>query len=108
MVLAFFAAAGVVGFGILALVASVVAWIPIVVLIAGVLLLILIGGLVARKPLTALGAATRDHLPGPAESIEWAEAHRLRLFQSPCGPEREPPHVQHHPPTLPPLTTPPP
>lgn len=90
MVLAFLAAAGVVGFGILALAASVVAWVPIVVLIAGVLLLFLVGGLVARKPLTALGAETRDHLAGLKEFIEWAEADRIRMLQSPGGAEREP------------------
>lgn len=90
MVLAFVAAAGVVGFGIVALAASVVVWVPIVVLIAGVLVVIVIGGLVARKPLTALGAETRDHLAGLEEFIEWAEADRIRMLQSPGGAERRP------------------
>jgi uncharacterized membrane protein YgcG len=88
VVLAFIAAAGVVGFGILALTAGVVAWVPVVVMIAGALVLFAVCGLVARKPLTALGAETRDHLAGLKIFIEWTEADRIRMLQSPGGAER--------------------
>ena len=47
-------------------------------------------GLVARKPLTAKGAETRDHLEGLKVFIEWAEADRIRMLQSPQGAERAP------------------
>ena len=45
-------------------------------------------GLVSRKPLTAAGAEVRDHLKGLKEFIEWAEADRIRMLQSPMGAER--------------------
>ena len=44
--------------------------------------------MVSRKPLTAAGAETRDHLQGLKEFIEWAEADRIRMLQSPQGAER--------------------
>ncbi len=44
--------------------------------------------MVSRKPLTALGAEVRDHLKGLEEFIEWAEADRIRMLQSPAGAER--------------------
>jgi hypothetical protein len=47
-------------------------------------------GLVARRPLTAKGAETRDHLKGLQVFIEWAEADRIRMLQSPRGAERAP------------------
>ena len=41
--------------------------------------------LVSHKPLTALGAETRDHLDGLKQFIEWAEADRIRMLQSTAG-----------------------
>lgn len=61
---------------------------PILLIIAAVPATIVVGGLVSRKPLTALGAETRDHLLGLKEFIEWAEADRIRMLQSPQGAER--------------------
>src|SRR5690606_34580018 len=43
---------------------------------------------VARRPLTAAGAEARDHLKGLEQFIEWAEADRIRMLQSPEGAER--------------------
>lgn len=62
--------------------------VPILLIVGAVPATIVIGGLVARKPLTALGAETRDHLLGLKEFIEWAEADRIRMLQSPQGAER--------------------
>jgi hypothetical protein len=44
--------------------------------------------LVSRKPLSAAGAEVRDHLAGLKVFIEWAEADRIRMLQSPQGAER--------------------
>jgi uncharacterized membrane protein YgcG len=44
--------------------------------------------MMSRKPLTAAGAEVRDHLRGLKEFIEWAEADRIRMLQSPQGAER--------------------
>jgi hypothetical protein len=62
--------------------------VPILLMVAAVLGTIFVGGLVSRKPLTALGAETRDHLRGLKVFIEWAEADRIRMLQSPQGAER--------------------
>lgn len=62
--------------------------VPILLIVAAVPLTIAVGGLVSRKPLTALGAETRDHLLGLKVFIEWAEADRIRMLQSPQGAER--------------------
>ncbi|KRB36511.1 DUF2207 domain-containing protein [Microbacterium sp. Root180] len=62
--------------------------VPILLIVGAVPATIVVGGLVARKPLTALGAETRDHLLGLKEFIEWAEADRIRMLQSPQGAER--------------------
>jgi len=75
-------------FGIAALDASVDAWVPIVVIVVAVLAELFAIGLVSHKPLTALGAETRDHLAGLRVFIEWAEADRIRMLQSPQGAER--------------------
>ena len=48
----------------------------------------LVIAMISRKPLTAAGAETRDHLKGLKEFIEWAEADRIRMLQSPMGAER--------------------
>lgn len=44
--------------------------------------------IVVRKPLTRAGAEVRDHLEGLKVFIEWAEADRIRMLQSPAGAER--------------------
>ncbi|MEQ6899144.1 DUF2207 domain-containing protein [Microbacterium sp. KR10-403] len=46
--------------------------------------------LIARSPLTAAGAEVRDHLEGLKMFIEWAEADRIRMLQSPSGAEKTP------------------
>ena len=74
--------------GIFSLVASVDPVVPILMIIGSVLAVIIVIGLIARKPLTALGAEVRDHLAGLKEFIEWAEADRIRMLQSPMGAER--------------------
>ena len=71
-----------------ALSASVDALIPILLIVASGLVLFIVIGLVSRKPLTAAGAEVRDHLKGLKEFIEWAEADRIRMLQSPMGAER--------------------
>lgn len=62
--------------------------IPILLIIASGLVLFIVIGMVSRKPLTAAGAEVRDHLKGLQEFIEWAEADRIRMLQSPAGAER--------------------
>ncbi|WP_460775984.1 DUF2207 domain-containing protein [Microbacterium sp. GXF7504] len=42
----------------------------------------------AHRPRSALGAELRDHLAGLKVFIEWAEADRIRMLQSPSGAER--------------------
>lgn len=76
------------GFG--ALSAFVAPLIPIVLIVSAVLVVFLVIGLVAHKPLTASGAEVRDHLTGLKQFIEWAEADRIRMLQSPRGAERVP------------------
>ena len=76
-------------FGIGALVGYVTPWVPILLIIAAVLVTLLVAGMVSRKPLTATGAEARDHLLGLKQFIEWAEADRIRMLQSPQGAERE-------------------
>ncbi len=88
VVLAIVAAGLVVVFGFAALAGFVTAWVPILLMIAAVLVVILVAGMVARKPLTAAGAEVRDHLAGLKVFIEWAEADRIRMLQSPQGAER--------------------
>lgn len=76
--------------GFAALSAGVHAAVPIVVMVGAVLVAITVIGLVSRKPLTARGAETRDHLAGLKIFIEWAESDRIRMLQSPRGAERVP------------------
>lgn len=66
------------------------ALVPVVVIVASIAILVVTMGLVSRRPLTALGAETRDHLRGLEEFIGWAEADRIRMLQSPTGAERVP------------------
>ncbi|GAA1916884.1 hypothetical protein GCM10009775_06670 [Microbacterium aoyamense] len=87
---------------IVAVLAAVAAWIlgfvalengvhfivPLMVMGASIVVVIAVIALVSRKPLTAKGAEVRDHLAGLKIFIEWAEADRIRMLQSPVGAER--------------------
>ena len=84
------AAVLVVGFGIAGLIGFVQPLVPIVLIVVAVLAVLLVIVLVVHKPLTAAGAETRDHLLGLKQFIEWAEADRIRMLQSPEGAERVP------------------
>lgn len=75
-------------FGAAALDAAVNAWVPILMIVGAFLAEFLVIALLSHKPLTALGAETRDHLAGLKVFIEWAEADRIRMLQSPQGAER--------------------
>lgn len=77
-------------FGLAALENGVFALVPIALIVGSGIATIVVIGLVSRKPLTAKGAETRDHLAGLKEFIEWAEADRIRMLQSPAGAERMP------------------
>ena len=65
------------------------AWI-VPLIIAAPVLLVTTALVVSRRPLTSLGAELRDHLAGVKVFIEWAEADRIRMLQSPQGAERTP------------------
>ncbi|WP_426321562.1 DUF2207 domain-containing protein [Microbacterium sp. E-13] len=88
LVVAIGSAALVLLFGIAAASAYVTVWVPVLLIFGAVLIVLVVAGLVARKPLTAKGAEARDHLRGLEEFIEWAEADRIRMLQSPQGAER--------------------
>lgn len=77
-------------FGIAAVEAFVAPLVPILLIVAAVLVVLFVVGTVSRKPLTAAGAEVRDHLLGLKQFIEWAEADRIRMLQSPQGAERVP------------------
>jgi len=64
--------------------------IPVLVTILAVAVLVAVVVIVSRSPLSAAGAETRDHLLGLKLFIEWAEADRIRMLQSPSGAERVP------------------
>jgi uncharacterized membrane protein YgcG len=74
--------------GMFALFGSVDPVVPILVIVGTGLVPFLVIGPISRKPLTAAGAEVRDHLRGLKEFIEWAEADRIRMLQSPAGAER--------------------
>lgn len=76
--------------GMMAIGRGVQPLVPILVIVATALLFIVVIGMVSRRPLTSLGAETRDQLRGLEEFIAWAEADRLRMLQSPAGAERVP------------------
>ncbi|MDQ1130525.1 DUF2207 domain-containing protein [Microbacterium sp. SORGH_AS_0888] len=76
--------------GILALRASVDPLVPVLLLIAIVPLVLVVIAVLAHRPLTRAGAELRDHLAGLRVFIEWAEADRIRMLQSPEGAERVP------------------
>lgn len=77
-------------FGVAALTSFVSPAVPLVLLIVAIGAVFIVGAVIAHKPLTALGAETRDHLAGLKIFIEWAEADRIRMLQSPAGAERRP------------------
>ncbi len=74
--------------GMLAAFSSVDLLIPVLTIIGSTLAVFVVIALISRKPLTARGAEVRDHLKGLEEFIEWAEADRIRMLQSPMGAER--------------------
>ena len=88
ILLAAFATALVFVFGIVALQNGVWDVVPISVIVASILVVLAVVFLVARKPLTALGSQTKEQLLGLKMFIEWAEADRIRMLQSPTGAER--------------------
>ncbi|MDE0546226.1 DUF2207 domain-containing protein [Microbacterium sp. C7(2022)] len=75
-------------FGINALEQGYFAWWVIALLALGIPLMLAVMFVLAKSPLTASGAELRDHLAGLREFIEWAEADRIRMLQSPQGAER--------------------
>ncbi|GAA5202631.1 DUF2207 domain-containing protein [Microbacterium jejuense] len=88
--IAWLSAALVIVFGVIAVVSFVNPLVPVVLFIGGLGVAFTVTFLVARDPLTAAGAEARDHLLGLKEFIEWAEADRIRMLQSPQGAERVP------------------
>ncbi|KIC59142.1 DUF2207 domain-containing protein [Microbacterium hominis] len=76
------------GLGFVAIGAYVQPALPWTVIGISVAIAAVVIGICSRKPLTALGAETRDHLRGLEEFIRWAEADRIRMLQSPAGAER--------------------
>jgi hypothetical protein len=62
--------------------------VPLSLIIAAGVVAFIVIAMMARKPLTTAGAETRDHRFGLKEFIEWAEADRIRMLQSPQGAER--------------------
>lgn len=75
-------------FGFVALDGGVDGAVPITLMVASGLAVLVTVVLVSRKPLTSAGAEARDHLRGLQQFIEWAEADRIRMLQSPAGAER--------------------
>lgn len=88
LVIAIAAAVLVIVLGLLAMGAGVDPGIPVVLMGASIVIVVTVGIFLSRKPLTAAGAEVRDHLAGLKEFIEWAEADRIRMLQSPAGAER--------------------
>ncbi|GAA1945439.1 DUF2207 domain-containing protein [Microbacterium aquimaris] len=74
--------------GFVAISSGVDGGIPVLVMIGSVALSVVTMLLVSRKPLSAEGSEVRDHLKGLETFIEWAEADRIRMLQSPAGAER--------------------
>jgi hypothetical protein len=76
--------------GVVALDSGTNALVPILLLILPILAAFVYFVLIAHRPLAPSGAELRDHLKGLKEFIEWAEADRIRMLQSPRGAERAP------------------
>ncbi len=87
-------AAGTFGFGLLATEAGVTQVQPGLLVLLTMPVLVAVIGLVGRRPLTADGAVARERMLGLKMFIEWAEADRIRMLQSPAGAERVPVSVQ--------------
>lgn len=87
-------AAGTLGFGLLATEAGVTQITPGALVLLTMPVLVAVIGLVGRRPLTADGAVARERMLGLKLFIEWAEADRIRMLQSPSGAERVPVSVQ--------------
>jgi len=94
VVVAVAGAAGVFGFGLLATDAGVTQVRPGVLLFVAIPALAIVISLVGRRPLTTDGALARERMLGLKLFIEWAEADRIRMLQSPTGAERVPVSVQ--------------
>lgn len=77
-------------FGVSALAASVNWIVPVALLIAAGVATVVVAIMMSQMPVTAAGAEVRDHLAGLKVFIEWAEADRIRMLQSPAGAERVP------------------
>ncbi|NYF16987.1 putative membrane protein YgcG [Microbacterium sp. AK009] len=80
-------------FGAFALAGSVDPLLPILVIVLGAGLTIVTVAVLSTRPLSAAGAEVRDHLQGLKIFIEWAEADRIRMLQTPTGAERRPIHT---------------
>ncbi|WP_232527895.1 DUF2207 domain-containing protein [Microbacterium suaedae] len=78
----------VIGFGIAALSNYVSPAVPVPLLLGAIGVLIVTIVLVARTPLNREGAIARDHLRGLEMFMNWAEADRIRMLQSPQGASR--------------------
>ncbi|WJL96538.1 DUF2207 domain-containing protein [Microbacterium sp. ET2] len=77
-------------FGVFALAGSVDPLLPILPIVLGSGLTVATIAIVSTQPLSATGAEVRDHLAGLKIFIEWAEADRIRMLQTPTGAERRP------------------
>ncbi|WP_251455436.1 DUF2207 domain-containing protein [Microbacterium sp. Marseille-Q6648] len=82
------AAALVTVFGFVAMDQGVSGPVPFLLFIGAGVAVFVVATMLARKPLTARGSEVRDHLAGLKVFIEWAEADRIRMLQSPTGAER--------------------
>ncbi|WP_231916242.1 DUF2207 domain-containing protein [Microbacterium karelineae] len=80
--------AATVGFGIAATATYVSPALPILLIVFGVVSFFVSVLLVSRKPLNRQGAVARDHLRGLEIFMNWAEADRIRMLQSPQGAAR--------------------
>ncbi len=76
--------------GIIALDGGVDSPWPVLLIVGAMAVVAFLFIMLVRSPLTAAGAEARDHLKGLQEFIEWAEADRIRMLQSPEGAERMP------------------
>ena len=74
--------------GILSIDAGSDALWPVLLLVLGALAFVLFFFVVGHRPRSREGAELRDPLKGRQEFIEWAEADRIRMLQSPRGAER--------------------
>ena len=56
--------------------------------VVAIILSVIAGSMMRKKPYSELGAQLRDHLKGLEMFMQWAEADRIRMLQSPEGAER--------------------